>query len=239
MSTAIVLFSGGLDSIACLYWAMEEYDKIILLSFQYGSKEDEAIVKVQNKFASLLKLENKLIMLPFLKEFTETFGSTLSQSVEKVPEIENLQQLDSVEITEQTAKSVWVPGRNLLFISIAASYADSLNIDTDIIFGANKEEAITFSDNTLEFVNQMNLSIELGCMGSIRVIAPFQNKEKYEIAEFLVNKDALIEFSSSCYDLEGWSKEDQPIHCGTCESCQRRKRAFKLVKKEDPTKYHV
>ena len=66
MSVAIVLFSGGLDSTACLYWALEKYDHIILLSFLYGSKEDNTISKVNNKFSTTLNLEEKVIELPFL-----------------------------------------------------------------------------------------------------------------------------------------------------------------------------
>ena len=67
--------------------------------------------------------------------------------------------------------------------------------------GANEEEASTFPDNTIEFVNRMNGSIELGCMNEVRLVAPFHDKQKEEIAEFLLSKDASIEFSSSCYLL--------------------------------------
>ncbi|MCE7742438.1 MAG: 7-cyano-7-deazaguanine synthase QueC [Candidatus Heimdallarchaeota archaeon] len=239
MSIAIVLFSGGLDSTACLYWALEKYDRTILLSFLYGSKEDYTISKINSKFSSLLNLESKIIELPFLDEFTKNSGSTLSQSGNEVPEINNFEQLDSEELTKQTAKSVWVPGRNILFISIAASYADSLDTTVGILFGANEEEASTFSDNTTEFVERMNDSIELGCMNDIEVIAPFHEKQKSEIVEFLKEKDALIEFSSSCYQVKDWTKEGHPIHCGICESCQRRKRAFQIIEKEDTTRYQV
>ncbi len=239
MSIAIVLFSGGLDSTACLYWALEKYDKIVLLSFLYGSKEDSTISKINNKFASILDLEEKIIELPFLDEFSKISGSTLSKSGEKVPEIDTFEQLDSEKLTKQTAKSVWVPGRNILFISIAASYADSLNASVDILFGANEEEAITFSDNTIDFVNRMNAAIKLGCMNNIEVIAPFHEKQKSEIVRFLKDQNALVKFSSSCYQIKEWSEEGQPIHCGVCESCQRRKRAFQLAEKEDLTRYHV
>jgi len=239
MSIAIVLFSGGLDSTACLYWALEKYDQVILLSFLYGSKEDNTISKLNSKFSSLLNLKSRIIALPFLDEFTKISGSTLSQSGKEVPEINKFEQLDSEELTKRTAKSVWVPGRNILFISIAASYADSLDTSVDILFGANEEEASTFPDNTTEFVKRMNHSIELGCMNDIEVIAPFHEKQKSKIIHFLKEKDALIEFSSSCYQVKEWTKEEHPIHCGICESCQRRKRAFQIVKKDDPTRYKI
>ena len=237
MSTAIVLYSGGIDSTACFYWAKERYEKIILLSFIYGSKEDEVIRNLNLKFSSLFKVEQKIISLPFLQEFSEKVGSRLTATLDMPPVIDNFNQLDDEDITKETAKEVWVPGRNLLFLSIASSYADSFEEPVDIIFGANSEEGETFPDNTLEFVNRMNDSITLGCLNEIKVIAPFHDYEKKAIVIYLNSVDAKIVYSSSCYNVRNWSPDNQPIHCGKCESCLRRKRAFKHAKVEDPTIY--
>ncbi len=237
MKTAIVLFSGGLDSTACLYWALEKYEKIILLSFLYESKEDTTITKINKRFSSFLGIESEIIELPFLGNFAQKSGSSLSQLGKNPPKINKIEELDSEELTKHSAKAVWVPGRNILFISIAASFADSFDAPVDILFGANEEEGNTFPDNTLEFVNRMNDAIKLGCMNKIKVVAPFHDYQKKDIVEYLDEKEAKIEFSSSCYQVKQWSDEGYPIHCGSCESCQRRKRAFKIAKKTDPTKY--
>jgi len=237
MSTAIVLFSGGIDSTACFYWAREKYDKIILLSFTYGSKEDEVIKSVNHKFSSLLSVEQKIISLPFLREFSEKIGSRLASSQETPPVFNSFEQLDDKNTVTKTTKDVWVPGRNILFLSIASSFADSFEEPVDIIFGANKEEGETFPDNTLEFVNRMNESIALGCLNKIQIIAPFHDYDKKAIVIYLDSIDAKTEFSSSCYNVQNWSENNQPIHCGKCESCLRRIRAFKLAKIEDPTSY--
>ncbi len=237
MSTAIVLFSGGLDSTACLYWAKEKYNDIILLSFIYGSKEDEAIQKTNMKYASLLSTDAKIISLPFLKDFSERAGSSLVISQEKLPVFDSYEQLDKIEITQETAKSVWVPGRNILFLSLASSFADSFKEPVDIIFGANIEEGETFPDNTLEFVNRMNESIALGCLNKVEIKAPFHDCNKISIIKFLTEQEAIIDFSSSCYKVQKWTESDRPIHCGICESCLRRKRAFQLAKITDSTLY--
>lgn len=237
MKRAIVLFSGGLDSTACLYWAKERYEKIILLSFCYGSKEDQAIVKANNFFTNHLGIENKIITLPFLAEFSERSGSALSKNKGNVPVFQKQEALDDLEISTTTAKSVWVPARNVLFLSIAAALGDSYNKSVDIIFGANKEEGTTFPDNTSEFVERMNKSLELGCNNQIRILGPFSDYMKSDIALFLVKKGAKIEHSSSCYDIRNWTSDNQPIHCGECESCQRRKRAFIKAKIADATFY--
>lgn len=127
MKKAIVLFSGGLDSTACLYWALEKYDSVSLLSFLYGSKEDEVIERTNKTFADFFSIESKIISLPFLKEFTAKAGSNLS-ICRRTPEFKEFEKLDDKDITIDSAKKVWVPGRNLLFLSIAASAADSEKI---------------------------------------------------------------------------------------------------------------
>ena len=237
MKKAIVLFSGGLDSTACLYWALQKYDEILLLSFLYGSKEDQTITRISRTFSSLLSIENKILHLSFLEEFSQQAGSSLSQVGKNLPIIESFEQLDEKELTSLTAKNVWVPGRNILFLSIAASLADSSKVPTDIIFGANKEEGTTFPDNTLDFVNRMNKAIELGCLNQIKIQAPFHDSSKKEIAIFLKKNDAEISFSASCYQVKDWTEEGKPMHCGTCESCQRRRRAFIQAGIDDPTVY--
>ena len=237
MSVAIVLFSGGLDSSACLYWALEKYDKIILLSFTYGSKEDEVIQKTNLRFKKLYEVESKIIYLDFLEEFTSKRGSKLSSSRDEPPIFSNQKQLDDKNITIETARQVWVPGRNILFLSIAASFADSFAEPVQIIFGANEEEGTTFPDNTPEFVRDVNRAIGRGCLNKVEILAPFSSQNKKDILEFLIREDAAFRYMSSCYHIKGWTEQNQPIHCGVCESCQRKQRAFREVKYTDPTVY--
>ena len=237
MSTAIVLFSGGLDSTACVYWAIDRYENIILLSLLYGSKEDNVIERVNQKYSSLLSLEGKIISIPFLGEFAKLAGSKLFKEEKDPPSLSSISELDQKTITKDSAKQVWVPGRNILFLSIAASLADSMKESVDIIFGANLEEGETFPDNTKEFVDNMNESLALGCMNKVRIQAPFQDLLKTDIVKYLENKEANLEFSSSCYNIAGWTEDGRPIHCGKCESCLRRKRAFSNAEILDKTLY--
>ena len=237
MSIAIILFSGGLDSSACLYWALEQYEKIMLLSFKYGSKEDEVIKKLNLKFAEVYNLESKIISLDFLEELSLRRGSKLTSSESDPPKFSRFEQLDENKLTKQAANQVWVPARNILFISAAAAFADSYKEPVHILFGANKEEAATFSDNTPEFVERMNDAISLGCLNEVSVLAPFNTQVKREIIEFLIEKEGKLEYMSSCYQVKEWTKEGYPIHCGICESCQRKKRAFQESGYSDPTFY--
>ncbi|MHA1344814.1 MAG: 7-cyano-7-deazaguanine synthase [Candidatus Heimdallarchaeaceae archaeon] len=237
MSIAIVLFSGGLDSTACLYWALEQYDDILLLSFKYGSKEDEVIQRLNLKFAEIYNLKSRIITLDFLEELSSKRGSKLASSESNLPEFSSFEQLNDSKLTKETANQVWIPARNILFISTASAFADSYKEPVHILFGANKEEAATFPDNSPEFVERMNDAINLGCLNKISVLAPFNTQVKREIIDFLVKKEAKFEYISSCYQVQEWSKEGYPIHCGICESCQRKKRAFQESGFSDPTFY--
>ncbi|MHA2357510.1 MAG: 7-cyano-7-deazaguanine synthase QueC [Candidatus Heimdallarchaeaceae archaeon] len=236
--TAIILFSGGIDSTACLYWAKDRYNKISLISFIYGSKEDIVIERLNKVFSELLSLDSKIIDLPFLEEFTRISGSKLSLAEDDPPEFEEYKQLDEKLLVEETAKQVWIPGRNVMFLSIVASFADSLNQPVDILFGANKEEGETFPDNTIEFVEIMNSAFTLGCKNHVEIQAPFHDKIKHEIVSYLKEKGAPLDLTSSCYNIKNWDKnKEKPIHCGKCESCFRRKRAFSKAKIDDLTLY--
>ncbi len=237
---AIVLFSGGIDSTACLYWAMKNYKEIILLSFLYGSKEDQVIERTNKKNSTLSTIiSSKVVPLAFFEEILKTSFSKLSKDSDTPPEFKKNSELDDQSITLETAKQVWVPARNLLFLSIAASLADSYVSSTDIIFGANLEEGTTFPDNTQEFIDRMNAALEHGCLQKVQIVGPFSKMTKEQIVTFLDNEHAQYEYSSSCYNFKGWTDEEEPIHCGSCESCMRRKRAFQKAKLKDRTVYFI
>ena len=96
-------------------------------------------------------------------------------------------------------KNVWVPNRNGLFINIAAAYADSYEFDY-IIIGANKEEAKTFSDNSKQFIKDINSSLKTSTNHDVKVLAPLINLDKNEIIKN-INKIPLIEISNEDYRI--------------------------------------
>ena len=117
----------------------------------------------------------------------------------------------------------------MVFTAIATSYAESIGAEA-IIVGWDAEEAATFPDNSKEFLNAFNELIKIGSPENIKIEAPAIDLSKEEIVKLGLDVGAPMELSYSCY--AGRDK-----HCGVCESCMRRKRAFKKLKIKDVTEY--
>lgn len=134
--------------------------------------------------------------------------------------------LDDMDITQKTAQQVWVPARNVVFLSIGAALAENFKFD-NIVTGFDAEEAATFPDNTIEFVERFNEMLKFGTLTKTSVHAPLISMNKTDIVKRGLEINAPLEWSWSCY--EGSEKP-----CGVCESCLRRERAFKNVGARDP-----
>lgn len=214
---SIVLLSGGLDSLVSLGYAKENYNIQLALTFDYGQRCSEQEIAASKKITEHYSIEHQVIKLPWLTEITNT---CLVNRDKKIPELE-ICQLDEKECTEDSAQKVWVPNRNGVFINIAASFADSMDYKY-IIFGANREEAVTFPDNSIDFIKEINKSLEYSTRVQAEVIAPLAAYNKKEIVKIALENYIPLDFVRSCY-------REEEKHCGTCESCLRLKRALTEV----------
>ena len=208
MTKSIILLSGGLDSLVSLGLTKDNYNVRLALTFDYGQKSAKQEIAASAKLCEYYHLEQRVIKLDFLQEITHT--SLCSNS-----EVPTGNDLDDPVMS---AKNVWVPNRNGLFLNIAGSYADSEDYDY-IIIGANKEEAETFSDNTTEFIDRVNKEFEYSTQKHPKVLAPLLNSDKNDIVKQALENAMPLEYVRSCY--QGGEK-----HCGVCESCMRLKNAL-------------
>ncbi|UTB33597.1 MAG: 7-cyano-7-deazaguanine synthase QueC [Methanobacterium sp. ERen5] len=220
---AITVLSGGLDSTVASTKFKEDY-QIHALTFNYGQKSAEMEIKSAKAVCKELGAEHTIIELPWLAEL----GNSALTSDESIPEPED-SELDDMESALKTAKSVWVPGRNVVFTAIANSFAEAENASI-IIVGWDLEEAATFPDNSKEFLEAFNTVLEVGSFDEIKIEAPLIGMNKNEIVEYGDSIGAPMELSYSCY-------KGLNYHCGVCESCMRRKRAFINAGVEDKTIY--
>ena len=213
---AISVLSGGLDSTVATAYYSDKYE-IHAITFNYGQRSAEMEIKSAGAVCEKLGIDHSVLDLPWLKKL----GKSALTSDEDVPELK-IDELDSKEICDETARKVWVPGRNVVFTAIATSFAEALNAEK-IIVGWDLEEAATFPDNSKEFLDAFNNVLEIGTLEGVKIEAPVINMSKTEIVELGIKIDAPMDLSYSCY-MGG--KEP----CGTCESCMRRIRAFKDAK---------
>lgn len=220
MNNAIILLSGGLDSVVSLASIKKKVSNVFALMFNYGQKSFEAERKSVDLISKFYSVEYKIVDLEWLSSISK---SSLTSNV-NVPRINSF-DLDNIETTKKASDSVWIPNRNSLFINIAACFAEAYNYNS-IVIGANKEESVTFKDNSMEFINAINLSLKNSVNSSVEVLAPLISMSKSEIVEYGIILDVPFHLIHSCY-LNG------DKHCGFCESCQRLKRALKLNNRYD------
>lgn len=198
MTKAIILLSGGLDSLVALDIAIKKIDNISALFFDYGQKAcDEEYVAAYN-ISKKYSIELIKIKLPFLKEITK--NSLVCENENNFNDL----------------KSVWVPNRNGLFINIAASYCDALDCDY-IIFGANKEESRDFADNKKGFIEVLNDCLEYSTLKHPKIIAPCADMTKVDLVNYMIDNNLDFDLIKSCY--QNFEKTNKK-HCCECMSCK-------------------
>lgn len=223
MKKAISVLSGGLDCTVATSVYAKNYE-IHAITFNYGQKSFKRELQASKEICKKMGFKHYVIDLPWLGEIS---NSSLNTD-EDIPEVKE-EELDNLEKSLESASSVWVPARNTVFTSIATSFAESIGAEI-IIVGWDAEEAATFPDNSKEYLNAFNELISVGSPNNIKIEAPAIDLNKEEIVKLGVEVGAPMDISYSCYT--GRQK-----HCGICESCMRRKRAFKKVKIKDLTEY--
>lgn len=221
---ALVLFSGGVDSTTCLGMAVARYgrENVIALSVSYGQKHTKEL-ECSKQIARYYQVEHLYLDLAKIFEYSDC--SLLSHSDQDIPMESYARQLDQ---TEGKPVSTYVPFRNGLFLSSAASIA--LSKDCGVIYyGAHSDDAAgsAYPDCSDAFNHAINEAIYIGSGQQLCVEAPFVNLTKAEIVKKGLELGVPYELTWSCY--EG---KERP--CGTCGTCIDRAQAFAQNGVKDP-----
>lgn len=211
----VVLLSAGLDSTINAFEALKHHHEIVLaLTFNYGQRAAKKEIESAGKIAAYLKIPHKVVELPWFKDFNK---SSLLVEEQKVPTGAQV-KIDDLQTSTETAKSVWVPNRNGIFLNIAAAYAEALGADA-VIPGFNAEEAATFPDNSKEFLDQATKALWYSTSNHVTVGCYTAHLTKKDIVRLGQGLKVPWELIWPCYfSGDQW--------CGQCESCLRSKRAF-------------
>lgn len=221
---ALVLTSGGADSTTLLALAVERYgmENVIALSISYGQKH---VREIDSAKAVAAHYGVPIRFLDLGVVFAGSDCSLLSGSSQDIPHESYEDQLDR---SQGSPVSTYVPFRNGLFLSAAASVALSQGCNV-IMYGAHHDDAAgnAYPDCSQEFVEAMAAAISLGTGGELRLEAPFVSWTKADIVRRGLQIGVPYELTWSCY--EG---RDKP--CGVCGTCIDRARAFELNGVVDP-----
>lgn len=221
---ALVLFSGGVDSTTCLGLAIEKYgcENVIALSISYGQKHQKEIEASVN-IAKYYGVEHLYLDLAQIFKYSDC--SLLSHSDKQVPHESYVEQLEK---TNGTPVSTYVPFRNGLFLSSAASIALSKGCNV-IYYGAHSDDAAgnAYPDCSSVFNEAIKKAVYEGSGRELTIEAPFVNWTKKDVVKEGLRLKVPYELTWSCY--EGMDKP-----CGVCGTCIDRAAAFLANGVNDP-----
>lgn len=226
---AVVLLSGGLDSVTCLYWAKANYANVTAVSFNYGQRHNSEL-NAAKKIAATAQVNHRIIDI----DLAQLGGSALTDASLVVPDAKQTdfsdnQHNDSIPIT-------YVPARNTIFLSYALALAEVTQSNA-IVIGVNAVDYSGYPDCRPDYIEAFekmaNLATKAGVMGNhLHIATPLLHLSKAEIIKLGVSLGVDYALTVSCYraDSEGRA-------CGHCDSCYLRQQGFLQAEIDDPTIY--
>ena len=227
MNKILVLLSGGIDSSTALALAVQKEGRknVFALNIHYGQKHDIEL-KAARKVAEYYRVDYHVMELPAI--FANSNSPLLKHSDKEIKHQSYAEQLKELGGTETV--DTYVPFRNGIMISVAASYALSVGASV-IYYGAHADDAAgrAYPDCTVHFSEAMASAVVEGTGGRVTLQYPFINLTKDKIVAIGLELLVPYELTWSCY--EGKAKP-----CGVCGTCIDREKAFKLNQVYDPYK---
>lgn len=213
MKRAVVLYSGGLDSVTALYWTIKNgYDPIALSFMEHGRQKSE--IKAARKIINILNVKLIEIPLEFIKQKDdlENMGINLFQS--------------------SNLPSVYIPQKNLIFYSIAAHFAEIYQANA-IIVGLLSFDFNIFPDNSMNFFDELQELVNIGLSdpsNRLKIKFPFKNMDKSQVIQLALDLNVPLKLTWSCYE----EADENGYPCGICKACVERKLGFERLNRIDP-----
>lgn len=215
MKNSIIVLSGGLDSTTMLY----EYRERIAMavSFHYGSNHNDRELTFAKLHCERLGIPHLIIPLDFIGRY---FNSSLLAGADAIPE---------GHYNDDNMRSTVVPFRNGIMLAVAAGLAENNGLQYVMIANHAGDHTI-YPDCRPEFIAAMDAAISSGTYNNARILAPYTNISKADIARR--GKLLKIDYAEtwSCY-------KGGEVHCGKCGTCIERREALRLAGIDDTTVY--
>ena len=221
MKKAVVLLSGGLDSVTALSIAKEQGFECYTLSFNYGQRHSTELNAARMISAQNGAVEHKVIDI----DLTAIGGSALTDD-----------KIDVPETWEEGIPVTYVPARNTVFLSIALGWAEVLSADA-IFVGVNAVDYSGYPDCRPAFITAFeqlaNVATKAGVEGNkLNIHAPLMKMSKSDIIQEGIRLGIDYSLTVSCYQADQDGKA-----CGKCDSCRFRSQGFEQAGISDPTRY--
>ena len=216
----VVSFSAGQDSTTVAAWAKENFDEVVLLSFDYNQKhtvELEQSVLVAKK----LGLEHHIIKANFFGDLVES--ALTSNSTQNVNDKHN---------SNSDLPASFVPNRNAFFIVLAHSFAQKIGAQ-NLALGVSQEDYSGYPDCRREFIDKIKDALNNGSSTNIEIHTPVMmmgKDEEFQLAEDLGVLDLVIEDSHTCYNGDRNNFHEWGYGCGECNACKLRAAGFRRYK---------
>ncbi len=222
---ALVLFSGGQDSTTCLAWALEKFNRVETIGFDYGQRHRVEldcrlpIVDEFKKYNSDWKVklgDDHLIDLKVLGDISQT---SLTQPVE-------------IEMSEQGLPNTFVPGRNLMFLTLAASVAYRRGIK-NLVTGVCETDYSGYPDCRDDTIKAMQVALNLGMETRFVLHTPLMWIDKastWRMAKELGGLglvELMKEYTHTCYNGDRLSRHEWGYGCDECPACELRAAGYK------------
>ncbi|SUB83133.1 7-cyano-7-deazaguanine synthase [Pragia fontium] len=209
MKRAVVVFSGGQDSTTCLIQALTQYDEVHCVTFDYGQRHLAEIEVARNLTKQLNVAAHKVMDVGLLNELAI---SSLTRDNIPVP-----------KSSDDGIPNTFVPGRNILFLTLAAIYAYQIKAEA-VITGVCETDFSGYPDCRDEFVKALNHAVALGMDYPVRFDTPLMWLDKAEtwaLADYYGKLDLIRNQTLTCYNgIQGDG-------CGECPSCHLRANGLK------------
>ncbi len=233
-SPAVVLLSGGLDSVTVLALAAARGFEVHAMSFSYGQRHQVELSCAARQARRFGAAAHEVLDLSHLGRLVAPATALVGHSTIDVPKGRDVDHADDIP-------STYVPARNTLFLSYGLAWAEVIGA-RHLFIGVNALDYSGYPDCRPAFIEAFertaNLATRIGVEGGapLRIETPLQELRKHDIVALGMTHGVDYADTVSCYDP---SEDDQgrPLACGACDSCQLRRQGFELAGVPDPTRY--
>ena len=228
MKKAILMFSGGQDSATCLFWALENYDLVETIGFNYNQRHNVEL-EIRQEFIDFLANE--------FPNHYKKIGEDHKINATNLSEIGETAMTSDMEITfsESGLPTTFVPARNLYFFTLSSAIAYRRNISS-LIGGMCETDYSGYPDCRRTTMDALQTALSLGMDKEIEIVTPLMwiDKENTWKMAYELGGDKLIEgikkHTHTCYLGNRSQFNDWGYGCGECPACNLRSNGYKLWK---------